>query len=96
MKNATRLLFTNHDFGHFFDDEYEALSLIAKVAKREWKLREHFETGTVGGSCNERTDSSNIPELYKKWKYVYTIDSKTYSVLYAVLDAFLNYPDDAK
>ncbi|MBC6988963.1 hypothetical protein [Hymenobacter sp. BT491] len=85
-----RLLFTNEDLGHSFDDDYQALALIARVAKKEWVLHKDFDTGAIGGSCREQTGQSEIPSLYQKWRYVYLLDSRTYSTLYHVLDAFLN------
>lgn len=92
MNTTVRLLFTNEDLGHYFDDASQGLGLIAKVARQEMRLGEHFATGTIGGSANEDTRHSELPALYAKWRKVYILDAKTYSTIYAVLDAFLNHP----
>lgn len=90
MNPTTRLLFTNEDLGHYFDDGTQGMVLISKVAKREWRQGKDFATGTIGGNCNERTDSSDIPTLYQSWRYVYMLDSRTYNTIHDILTAFLN------
>ena len=84
MNTTVRLLFTNDDLGHFFDDDSQAMGLIGKIARGEWKLREQFDTGTIGGSANEETRHSDIPRLYQTWKRVYPLNPRTYNTVWDV------------
>ena len=82
------LLFTNHDFGHSFEDTYHAMKLVALVADKELRCPEDFQLATIGQSAAERTDSSGIPGYYAQYRYIYPLDGRTHHTVATVLEAF--------
>lgn len=87
MNTKLRFLFTNEDFGHYFDDGTQALHMIRRIIRGEFIYQKHFDVGTIGGSANEKTEYSEIPRLYSTYKYVYPIDGGTYGTIFDIINA---------
>jgi hypothetical protein len=80
MQNTAHLLFSNHNFGHGFD-EASYLKLIELLANQTLVFGPDITTVQLGYSADESTTHSKVPYLYGVYKFIYVLTTKQHSTL---------------